>query len=200
MERAAWSRSHRQATASPPPHTRAPARRGRRGFPARARQSATLAERWRRRAALRVGVAFGGQTGGSRRRSRIRQGRRVFRLEPARLPFARTACRARRRRGGAPLAAEGRSISSPRRSRCNGRTICPARSIQIRPALRPDGLFLAALTGGETLTELRQSLFAAESEVRGGASPRVLPAADVRDLGALLQRAGFALPVVDRDT
>jgi hypothetical protein len=58
---------------------------------------------------------------------------------------------------------------------------------------------LAAVTGGETLNELRQSLFAAESELRGGASPRVIPAADVRDLGALLQRADFALPVVDRD-
>jgi SAM-dependent methyltransferase len=75
----------------------------------------------------------------------------------------------------------------------------PGALIQIRTALRPDGLFLAAMTGGETLTELRQSLFAAESELRGGASPRVIPAADVRDLGALLQRAGFALPVVDRD-
>ena len=76
----------------------------------------------------------------------------------------------------------------------------PGALIQISAALRPDGLLLAALTGGETLTELRQSLFAAESEVRGGASPRVLPAADVRDLGALMQRAGFALPVIDRDT
>ena len=76
----------------------------------------------------------------------------------------------------------------------------PGALLQIRTALRPDGLFLGAMTGGETLTELRQSLFAAESEVRGGASPRVIPAAGVRDLGALLQRAGFALPVVDRDT
>jgi SAM-dependent methyltransferase len=76
----------------------------------------------------------------------------------------------------------------------------PGALIQIRTALKPDGLFLAALTGGDTLTEIRQSLFAAESELRGGASPRVLPAADVRDLGALMQRAGLALPVVDRDT
>jgi SAM-dependent methyltransferase len=75
----------------------------------------------------------------------------------------------------------------------------PGALVQIRTALRPDGLFLAAVTGGETLNELRQSLFAAESELRGGASPRVIPAADVRDLGGLLQRAGFALPVVDRD-
>jgi hypothetical protein len=71
--------------------------------------------------------------------------------------------------------------------------------IQIRQALRPDGLFLGAMTGGQTLAELREALFVAETEVRGGASPRVLPAADVRDIGALLQRAGFALPVVDRD-
>jgi SAM-dependent methyltransferase len=75
----------------------------------------------------------------------------------------------------------------------------PGALIQIRQALRPDGLFLGALTGGQTLAELREALFAAETEVRGGASPRVLPAADVRDVGGLLQRAGFALPVVDRD-
>jgi SAM-dependent methyltransferase len=70
---------------------------------------------------------------------------------------------------------------------------------QIRRALKPDGLLLAALLGGETLTELRQSFAAAESEIDGGVSPRVAPFADVRDLGALLQRAGFALPVVDTD-
>ena len=63
--------------------------------------------------------------------------------------------------------------------------------------LKPDGLFVAALFGGETLTELRQSLAAAEIEVTGGVSPRVAPFADVRDLGGLLQRAGFALPVAD---
>lgn len=70
---------------------------------------------------------------------------------------------------------------------------------QIRRALRPDGLFLAALLGGDTLTELRQSFTAAEVELDGGLSPRVLPFADLRDLGALLQRAGFALPVADVD-
>jgi SAM-dependent methyltransferase len=75
----------------------------------------------------------------------------------------------------------------------------PGALIQIRAALKPDGLLLAALVGGETLTELREALVAAEGELRGGASPRVMPAADVRELGALLQRAGFALPVVDRD-
>ena len=75
----------------------------------------------------------------------------------------------------------------------------PGALVQIRGALRPDGLFLAALIGGQTLTELREVLSAAESEIRGGASPRVMPTADVSDLGALLQRAGFALPVVDRD-
>ena len=75
----------------------------------------------------------------------------------------------------------------------------PGALIQIRRALKPDGLFLAALTGGNTLAELREAFFEAESEIRGGASPRVMPAADVRDLGALLQRAGFALPVADRD-
>lgn len=75
----------------------------------------------------------------------------------------------------------------------------PGTLVQIRRVLRPDGLFLAALIGGETLTELRQSFAAAESEVEGGVSPRVAPFADLRDLGALLQRAGFALPVTDID-
>jgi len=73
----------------------------------------------------------------------------------------------------------------------------PGTLIQIRRALKPDGLFMAALIGGETLAELRQAFAAAESEIEGGASPRVAPFADLRDLGALLQRAGFALPVTD---
>jgi len=71
----------------------------------------------------------------------------------------------------------------------------PGTLIQIRRALKPDGLFLAALLGGATLTELRQAFAAAEAEVEGGVSPRVAPFADVREMGALLQRAGFALPV-----
>ena len=70
---------------------------------------------------------------------------------------------------------------------------------QIRRALKPDGLLLAAMTGGDTLTELRQSFAAAEAECEGGVSPRVAPFADLRDVGALLQRAGFALPVTDVD-
>jgi SAM-dependent methyltransferase len=70
---------------------------------------------------------------------------------------------------------------------------------QIRRALKPDGLLLAAMIGGETLTELRQSFAAAEAECEGGVSPRVAPFADLRDVGALLQRAGFALPVTDVD-
>ncbi|MBA2126028.1 SAM-dependent methyltransferase [Hyphomicrobium methylovorum] len=75
----------------------------------------------------------------------------------------------------------------------------PGALVQINRALRPDGLFLAALLGGTTLTELREAWLLAEEEVLGGASPRVAPCADVRDLGALLQRAGFALPVADSD-
>jgi SAM-dependent methyltransferase len=70
---------------------------------------------------------------------------------------------------------------------------------QIRRALKPDGLLLAAMIGGDTLTELRQSFAAAEAELEGGISPRVAPFADLRDVGALLQRAGFALPVTDVD-
>ena len=75
----------------------------------------------------------------------------------------------------------------------------PGTLVQIRRALKPDGLLLAALLGGDTLRELRQSFAAAESEIEGGVSPRVAPFADVREIGALLQRAGFALPVTDVD-
>ena len=75
----------------------------------------------------------------------------------------------------------------------------PGAFIQIRRALKPDGLFLAAILGGDTLTELRQSFAEAEAEMEGGLSPRVAPFADVRDIGQLLQRAGFALPVTDTD-
>jgi SAM-dependent methyltransferase len=76
----------------------------------------------------------------------------------------------------------------------------PGAIAQIRRALRPDGLFIACLLGGETLTELRQALAAAEAEIVGGVSPRVAPFADARELGALLQRAGLALPVTDVET
>jgi len=75
----------------------------------------------------------------------------------------------------------------------------PGTLIQIRRALKPDGLLLAALAGGDTLTELRQAFAAAEAEIEDGISPRVVPFSDVRDMGALLQRAGFALPVTDLD-
>lgn len=76
----------------------------------------------------------------------------------------------------------------------------PGLLIQIRRALKPDGLVLAAFAGSGTLAELRESLLAAETEISGGASPRVMPFTDVRDAGALLQRAGFALPVADVET
>jgi NADH dehydrogenase [ubiquinone] 1 alpha subcomplex assembly factor 5 len=76
----------------------------------------------------------------------------------------------------------------------------PGAFAQIRHALKPDGLFLAAFVGGQTLHELRQSLLEAESETTGGASPRIHPAVDVREIGHLLQRTGFALPVVDSDS
>ena len=76
----------------------------------------------------------------------------------------------------------------------------PGALVQIRRALKPDGLFVGCLLGGATLTELRQAFALAEAEVEGGLSPRVAPFADVRDLGGLLQRAGFALPVADAET
>lgn len=75
----------------------------------------------------------------------------------------------------------------------------PGCMIQVNRVLRPDGLFLAAMLGGETLKELRAALMHGEMEVENGASPRVSPFADIRDIGNLLQRAGFALPTIDRD-
>ncbi|MGB7975514.1 MAG: methyltransferase domain-containing protein, partial [Roseiarcus sp.] len=75
----------------------------------------------------------------------------------------------------------------------------PGALIQMRRALKGDGLLIASMIGGESLTELRQSLTVAESEILGGASPRVAPFVDVRALGGLAQRAGLALPVVDLD-
>jgi NADH dehydrogenase [ubiquinone] 1 alpha subcomplex assembly factor 5 len=75
----------------------------------------------------------------------------------------------------------------------------PGALIQIRAALKPDGLFLAAMLGGESLAELRTALIEAELEEEGGASPRLSPFADLRDAAGLLQRAGFALPLADRD-
>lgn len=76
----------------------------------------------------------------------------------------------------------------------------PGALVQIRRALKPDGLFLGAILGGQTLKELRFALARAEEEIDGGVSPRVAPFADVRDCGGLLQRAGFALPVTDADS
>ena len=73
----------------------------------------------------------------------------------------------------------------------------PGALAQIRRILRPDGLFLGCLLGGRSLEELRGALASAEAEIAGGTSPRVAPFADVRDMGGLLQRAGFALPVAD---
>lgn len=76
----------------------------------------------------------------------------------------------------------------------------PGMLVQIRQALKPDGLFLGCMAGAGTLGELREALLAAETELTGGASPRIFPLADVRDAGALLQRARFALPVADHET
>ncbi|MGI9407055.1 MAG: methyltransferase domain-containing protein [Hyphomicrobiaceae bacterium] len=76
----------------------------------------------------------------------------------------------------------------------------PGALLQARKALKPDGLFLGVLCAGDTLCELRSSLLQAEAECEGGAGPRVMPFADVRELGGLMQRAGFALPVADTDT
>ncbi len=76
----------------------------------------------------------------------------------------------------------------------------PGALVQIRRILKPDGLFLGAMAGGETLHQLRESLMQAELAIKGGISPRVFPFADKQQMGALMQRAGFALPVVDSET
>ncbi|HCL64186.1 MAG TPA: SAM-dependent methyltransferase [Rhizobium sp.] len=76
----------------------------------------------------------------------------------------------------------------------------PGVLIQIRRALKPDGLLLAAIPGAGTLSELRDVLLSTEIEMTGGASPRVIPFADIRDIGGLMQRAGFTLPVIDAQT
>jgi NADH dehydrogenase [ubiquinone] 1 alpha subcomplex assembly factor 5 len=75
----------------------------------------------------------------------------------------------------------------------------PGALVQLKRALKPDGLFIAAMFGGETLRELRESLMHAEMELKGGASPRVFPFADKPQMGNLMQRAGYALPVVDSE-
>lgn len=75
----------------------------------------------------------------------------------------------------------------------------PGALIQMRRAMRPDGLLMAAMIGGSSLSELALAFASAESDLKGGASPRVAPMIDLRDLGHLLQRAGFALPVTDLD-
>lgn len=75
----------------------------------------------------------------------------------------------------------------------------PGALIQINRALKPDGLFMAAFPGGDTLFELRRVLFEAEEDVTGGVAPRVAPMIEVRDAGSLLQRASFAMPVADSD-
>jgi len=75
----------------------------------------------------------------------------------------------------------------------------PGALIQLKRSLKPDGLFIGAFLGGDTLVELRDALLSAEIDIRGGAAPRVHARVDIRDLGTLLQRAGYALPVVDSD-
>ncbi|GGK53062.1 methyltransferase domain-containing protein [Salinarimonas ramus] len=118
---------------------------------------------------------------------------RVLRLAPLPEPGAVVADEE-----ALPLAAESANLVVSALA-LQGVNDLPGTLIQARRALAPDGLLLACLLGGATLHELRQSFAAAEAETTGGVSPRVAPFADVRDLGALMQRAGFALPVVDAD-
>lgn len=97
-----------------------------------------------------------------------------------------------------PLAAESLDLAVSLLA-LQGVNDLPGALIQIRRSLRPDGLFIGCMLAGRTLQELRQALLEAEVATSGGASPRIAPFADLRDLGSLLQRAGFALPVVDSE-
>lgn len=97
-----------------------------------------------------------------------------------------------------PLASGGLDLAASLLA-LHGVNDLPGALIQIRRSLRPDGLFIGCLLGGRTLQELRQVLLEAEAETAGGVSPRIAPFADLRDLGSLLQRAGFALPVIDSE-
>jgi SAM-dependent methyltransferase len=146
-----------------------------------------------------IAVAFAGQTG-TLAAALAESGKvgRVFRIEPAAAAFGSTQAGAVADEEALPLAPASIDLFASALA-LQWTNDLPGALVQIRQALKPDGLFLAAMTGGRTLFELREALTAAETEISGGTSPRVLPAADVRDVGALLQRAGFALPVADRD-
>jgi SAM-dependent methyltransferase len=146
-----------------------------------------------------IGVAFAGQT----EKLAVALGDsgkvgRVFRVEPVAAAFGPAQAGAVADEEALPLAPASIDLFASALA-LQWTNDLPGALVQIRQALKPDGLFLAAMTGGRTLSELREALYEAEAEISGGTSPRVLPAADVRDLGALLQRAGFALPVADRD-
>ena len=127
-----------------------------------------------------------------------RPGRCIARMAP----FERTAA-------GATLSVVGDEEALPFAPECFDLAVSalslqtvndlPGALVQIRRVLKPDGLFLGCLFGGQTLRELRNALAFAETELCGGVSPRVAPFADVRDMGQLLQRAGFALPVADSE-
>ncbi len=146
-----------------------------------------------------IGVAFAGQTGAlAAALGESGKVGRVFRIEAAAAAFGPTQAGAVADEEALPLAPASIDLFASALS-LQWTNDLPGALVQIRQALKPDGLFLAAMTGGRTLSELREALYEAEAEISGGTSPRVLPAADVRDLGALLQRAGFALPVADRD-
>ncbi len=127
-----------------------------------------------------------------------RAGRTIVRMAPT-LGTASGALRLVGDEEALPFAAERFDLAVSALS-LHGVNDLPGALIQIRRVLKPDGLLLGCLLGGRSLHELRSVLAAAETELSGGVSPRVAPFADVRDMGGLLQRAGFALPVADSET
>jgi len=143
--------------------------------------------------AVELGGATGHGAGALARSGRVESVVRLAALPPLRSSGFATAVADEE---ALPLAPESVDLVASLLS-LQGVNDLPGALAQIRRALRPDGLLIACLLGGDTLSELRQSLGEAEAETAGGVSPRVAPFADARELGALLQRAGFALPVTD---
>lgn len=147
-----------------------------------------------------IAVELGGHTGLLAARLKARKGsEQVYRLEQHEAFFQKGDQGIVADAEMLPLAAEScHLIASP--LFLHWVNDLPGCLIQIRHSLKPDGLFLATLLGRDSLQELRDVFLIADSELSGGAAPRVAPLPDLKDMGSLLQRAGFTLPVADQDS